>query len=383
MSRLPPLQFQETPSWQHQRLADWIEEWSLDLELRAVLEHEAADRSPASSRPPPGQSIPGLTRPFDAPVEVGQIRLLSPRLVPDADRPMFVAIFRAWEDDLVLVAPFSRFSTPATQGEWLTGRPTPALRVLAVWNSRTLPLSRLEESWSVDVLTPLECDAAWAVFEHAISGRPLPETRALDVGPPVRHPEDPRLRYQGEENALFAYLDDLWEAAEPTLEQPPITPWPEEIFFVEEPAFAQWRKRRLGNLRRQHASLATDEQRIFCVLWEGGLSDLRHSVDKDGPAGSHDFAATALDEPQEDPDQPGHCLARWQIEDSEAVRRLRERNTFYVARGDLAGDSSHPIGRGQVRKIRESLFAVLEFGKWPDFVGAENLTLLFPGSAPR
>ena len=120
MSRLPPLQFQETPAWQHQRLADWIEEWSLDLELRAVLEHEAADRSPASSRPPPGQSIPGLTRPFDAPVEVGQIRLLSPRLVPDADRPMFVAIFRAWEDDLVLVAPFSRFSTPATQGEkWL------------------------------------------------------------------------------------------------------------------------------------------------------------------------------------------------------------------------------------------------------------------------
>ena len=73
------------------------------------------------------------------------------------------------------------------------------------------------------------------------------------------------------------------------------------------------------------------------------------------------LAATALDEPQEDPDQPGHCLARWQIEDSEAVRRLRERNTFYVVRGDLAGGDSSPIPSPVAGRCERSERAFLPF----------------------
>lgn len=234
--KLPAIRFVPRPDWQKKRLAEWLDEWNLDQKLRGIADTEtppqdrhipvvgavvgfmslptlAADLEQgllSKKTPdlrvisPGGEAIRKLVREFDRPVAVGQIRLLSPELTPDADRPVVVALFGDWDEGEVLIAPFSPFSVPATPGEWLTGRTTPVLRVLEVWNARSVPNAALEESWLVDDFAAVECKAAWHVFEHEAFGKPLAPEFEQQVGPPLVHPEDPRRRYQDEEVALLA-----------------------------------------------------------------------------------------------------------------------------------------------------------------------------------
>ena len=240
--KLPAIRFVPRPDWQKKRLAEWLEEWNLEQKLRGNTEGEtpspdrhvpvigavaglmsmpallrtadfAADivrrLSSAKAPSPPvvspdGEAMRKLVREFDRPVAIGQVRLLSPKLTPGTDRPVFVAVFGDWDEGEVLVAPFSPFSVPATMGEWLTGRTTPVLRVLEVWNARSVPNAALEESWLVDDFAAVECKAAWHVFEHEAFGKPLAPEFEQQVGPPLVHPEDPRRRYQDEEVALLA-----------------------------------------------------------------------------------------------------------------------------------------------------------------------------------
>lgn len=237
--KLPAIRFVPRPDWQKKRLAEWLEEWNLDQKLRGDADSEpppedrhipfvgavvglmstpgllstaafAADfvKGLASEKTPDlrvagkdEEAMRKLVRPFDRPVAVGQVRLLSPELTPDTDRPLFVAVFGDWDEGEVLMAPFSPFSVPATTGEWLTGRTTPVLRVLEIWNARSAPTAALEESWLVDDLTHAECKGAWHVFEHEAFGKPLAPEFEQQVGPPLVHPEDPRRRYQDEEVA--------------------------------------------------------------------------------------------------------------------------------------------------------------------------------------
>lgn len=145
-----------------------------------------------------------MVREFDRTVAVGQVRLLSPELTPDTDRPVFVAVFGDWAEGEVLMAPFSPFSIPATPGEWLTGRTTPVLQVLQVWNARSVPSASLAESWHVDDFTRQECKNAWLVFEHEAFGKALASELEQQVGPPLIHPDDPRRTYQDDEVALLA-----------------------------------------------------------------------------------------------------------------------------------------------------------------------------------
>jgi hypothetical protein len=125
---------------------------------------------------------------------------------------VFVAVFGDWDEGEVLMAPFSPFSVPATTGEWLTGRTTPVLRVLEIWNARSVPTAALEESWLVDDLTHAECKAAWHVFEHEALGKPLASEFDQQVGPPLVHPDDPRRQYLDEEFTRLAVLQSLAEA---------------------------------------------------------------------------------------------------------------------------------------------------------------------------
>ncbi|MEI7819496.1 MAG: hypothetical protein WCK55_01160 [Verrucomicrobiota bacterium] len=240
--KLPAIRFVPRPDWQKKRLAEWLEEWNLEQKLRGDTESEtpsqdrhfpvigavvglmntpallrtadfAADivrrLSSAKAPSPPavspdGEAMRKLVREFDRPVAVGQVRLLSPELTPDSDRPVFIAVFGEWDEAEVLIAPFSPFSVPATTGEWLTGRTTPVLQVLEVWNARSVPNAALEESWRVDAFTDAECKGAWHVFEHDAFGKALDPEFEQQVGPPLVHPEDPRRRYQDEEVALLA-----------------------------------------------------------------------------------------------------------------------------------------------------------------------------------
>lgn len=240
--KLPAIRFVPRPDWQKKRLAEWLDEWKLEQKLRGDTEVEtpsqdrhfpvigavvglmntpallrtadfAADivrRLSSAKAPSPrvvspdGEAMRKLVREFDRPVAVGQVRLLSPELTPDTDRPVFVAVFGDWDEGEVLMAPFSPFSVPATTGEWLTGRTTPVLRVLEVWNARSVPTAALEKSWRVDAFKDTECKGAWHVFEHDAFGKVLAPEFERQVGPPLVHPDDPRRQYQDEEFALLA-----------------------------------------------------------------------------------------------------------------------------------------------------------------------------------
>jgi hypothetical protein len=239
--KLPAIKFVPRPEWQMKRLAEWLEEWNIEQKLRMEPDVETSRQGPQvpavsaavgfmsmpafasdvlerlpSEKPPDFRVVGGddevmrkLVREFDRSVAVGQVRLLSPELTPDTDRPVFVAVFGDWDEGEVLMAPFSPFSVPATTGEWLTGRSAPVLRVLEVWNARSVPYSALEESWLVDAWTDAECKGAWYVFEHEAFGKALPAEFEQEVGPPLVHPDDPRRKYQEEEVALLAKFQAL------------------------------------------------------------------------------------------------------------------------------------------------------------------------------
>jgi hypothetical protein len=247
--KLPAIKFVHRPDWQKKRLGEWLDEWNLERKLHGDADSEpppecrlfpvvgavvglmdtpallstaalAAEfvKRLASEKTPDlrgggadEEAMRKLVRPFDRPVAVGQVRLLSPELTPDTDRPVFVAVFGDWDEGEVLMAPFSPFSVPATAGEWLTGRTTPVLRVLEIWNARSVPTAALAESWLADDLTHAECKGAWHVFEHEALGKPLAPEFEQEVGPPLVHPEDPRRRYQHEEVAALAMFQAVAE----------------------------------------------------------------------------------------------------------------------------------------------------------------------------
>jgi hypothetical protein len=185
------------PAAQRDFLARWRRQWevqeALDREPPAVAEggNRYAVAAPVAVLP---------VQPEPAP---GQVRLLAPALTPAASRPVYVAVLREWETGDLLVAPFGPFSVPATTTELLTRRLDLALRVLCLWNARTVPLTVLRQSWLVEPLTVREAADAWAVFRCAATGRPIPATLARRVGPPIFVPTDPRLIYQTREVAAL------------------------------------------------------------------------------------------------------------------------------------------------------------------------------------
>lgn len=188
------------PEWQAHRLRIWLEEWEFHKILR---ETNPPSRELPHDRPAPyHQPIVN----FERNVAVGQIRLLPVGALASTCRLLYFAVVADWEDELKLIAPYARFSEPASTGELLTGRPERQVRVLCLWNAHTLPIELIGESWVVDRLSESEVDEAWAVFEHVAFGKPLPMALVERVGPPISHPRDPRIQYQQEEMRLMSPL---------------------------------------------------------------------------------------------------------------------------------------------------------------------------------
>ena len=193
LPRLPPNPY----------LAAWLHEWNLAESLR--------DLDPPAYNPWEGSpaELPSSPAPAGERVAVGQIRLLSRRLLPASERPVYVAVLSEWEDGLQLVAPFSAFLSPATPGELLTARTEAALRVLCLWNARSVPTAFLAAgSWLADDLSLPEIDEAWAVFLHVTTGSALLTELITRTGAPTIRADDPRVRYQQEEAALLAPLTE-------------------------------------------------------------------------------------------------------------------------------------------------------------------------------
>jgi tetratricopeptide (TPR) repeat protein len=202
---LPKINWQAVETPKTARLQRWVTEWRL---------HEDAEQDELPSPPPaPLLRIAGsgdsLVAPFDRAEPVrGEIRLLSSRLLPAPERPVYVLVLGDWEDGLKLVAPFGPMMEPATRSELKTRRDDPSLSVLCLWNTHSVPTERLKWGWVIDQMNDTEVEEAWAVFKHAATGSPLSAELEDRVGLPILSPEDPRIIYQDREFQLLAPLSE-------------------------------------------------------------------------------------------------------------------------------------------------------------------------------
>lgn len=209
MTKLLQMHYAPLPEEQLRNLRRWLNEWRLERRLL----HAAEPAPPVEETTLPEThvafSIPlRLRRPFseEPGLAAGQIRLLSPSLLPDCDRPLYVAILSQRSDSLWSTAPYSAYAAPATAGEWQTPRQEWPLRVLCLWNTCNVSVFLLFRSWHVADMSKAERQAAGAVLQHATSGSALPKSRIPEVGPPIFSPQDPRIRYQKSEMLLLQPL---------------------------------------------------------------------------------------------------------------------------------------------------------------------------------
>lgn len=201
MKKLRSLQWIEPSARQRKRLADWLRAWELDRRLSSVQFGFEAKRPAAQG--PVGEIASKIAAFDDAPLNRGEIRLISGLLLPVCPRPLYAAVLAEWEQGLWLIAPFGRFSEPATPGELLTNREAAALRVLCLWNTHSVPADVLQRSWLVEQMSSEELADSWCVFQHALTGKELPASLQDRVGPAIFRNEDPRIEYQEQETGFL------------------------------------------------------------------------------------------------------------------------------------------------------------------------------------
>lgn len=190
------------------RLAAFLDEWRIGQELDKVRDIPSSQTgADTPEKPFPASRISGgVPNP-------GDIWLLPPLTPVTRRRPVYVALVARRGADGWLCAPFSRFSSPATDGELVSRKPADALAVIQVWNAGVVPEDILADGWMVG---RLGADDLKAVASYVEQGKPLPDARR---GAPVAHPLDPRLDYIEEERELWfglrnETLADIPEIAE-------------------------------------------------------------------------------------------------------------------------------------------------------------------------
>ncbi len=186
-------------------LTEWLECWEEPEEIREST-FEKPSPNPSGN---PTYSV-GEIPPFDTePPIPGEIRLLSLDLIPEATRPIYVLVLGEWPSNMVMVTPFSLMPVPADPGELLLtpgGERGMLLQTLQSWNSRTIPVWLLKQSWIVDTVSKEELRDARALLGFALRGvHPAPEVTQR-TGAPLLSRDDPRHRYRKRETKLLAPL---------------------------------------------------------------------------------------------------------------------------------------------------------------------------------
>lgn len=220
-----------TVSEQREMLAAWLAEWRLEKDLPPPPQEDETPSGDGQTEF--GQSNSDKTvAATGAVLRAGDIVLLPPDGETSSVRPVYVTLLDARPNGSWLCAPFSRFSTPASEDEYATGRNFDPLKVVCAWNANYLPQDVLARGWVVERLgaPDLKILADFALKRRA----ELPPARR---GPPIVHPLDPRHEYIEEERCLWIDFQSTesdtpqdWEVREPPVgyaaEPPPDEPEP-------------------------------------------------------------------------------------------------------------------------------------------------------------
>jgi hypothetical protein len=207
-------------------LGAWLAEWSDWLNLRESLaaSEAEADTSAVDSLASPAarEALRNAVRPYGALLlPVGEVRLLSPLLTPDVERPVSVAVLQE-AGEWRLIVPFGPFSVPATPDELLLEDLDGAseescsggLDVLQVREAVWVTRDQIQKSWSAGQLPPSTIEDAEAVLQAHFNGAPLPDGLHGRVGVRMsQRKSDPRHAYlSGEANLLdgLGGLQPVW-----------------------------------------------------------------------------------------------------------------------------------------------------------------------------
>ncbi len=142
-------------------------------------------------------------RPFDKDIEAGQIRMLS-----GTERPTYALVARRWDENSWLLLPFSNYSEPATETE-MKLRPSGGigLRVLQLWNARSLLEQTVAKSWLVAELSAEDIEDALGAWKWSVGVGELSEDQLSRTGLPIMRRDDPRISYEDEELTNFKTMD--------------------------------------------------------------------------------------------------------------------------------------------------------------------------------
>ena len=144
-----------------------------------------------------------LVRPFDGDVAVGQVRALS-----GVREITYALVARKWDDRSWLVIPFSSFSMPATDTELkMKVDGGLGLRVVQLWNARSLLTETVAKSWLVHMLSDEDVADVVSAWQWSVGVGELSEDQLARTGMPVVRRDDPRMAYEDAALENFAELD--------------------------------------------------------------------------------------------------------------------------------------------------------------------------------
>lgn len=187
----------------------WRHEYLTELTLTDLLSEEDSEEKTSCSETI-AQKFKEFSQPYSGELEIGEIRLLSHSFVYNSEHLPYFVVLENWEKDFWLIAPFSRFSVPATSGEMLSTLTYTPIQVIQVWNARTAPEAFLKKSWSLNEKLPENVlQEARQLFRHLLTGKDLPADFQAKRGPIVDNLLDLRQQYLAEEKQQFQPLSNL------------------------------------------------------------------------------------------------------------------------------------------------------------------------------
>ena len=192
------------------RWFDWV--GSAEIDGPAPEETQAPTAEPAgqATAPPEWLAPRGYDRDPDT-LRAGSVRLLSPLLAASDADFVCLLVLGEWAPGYPLVAPFSPYPDPATEKELATGLKQDRLRVLQLWNARSVPVDVLSEGWKIDTVPDSLVDEARALHRSAcLAQASIPENLLPRVGLRIQSPEDPRRGYV---RRGIEALAPLWRAS--------------------------------------------------------------------------------------------------------------------------------------------------------------------------
>lgn len=181
-----------------------VEKWTAERELDLRFRND-----PDLSAPLPftvdEKALADAAGPYDVDVEPGQIRGLAKYATGDSLG--LVLVIGPWMKDIWIVAPFSPYSYPATDGEMATGIDLLERKVVQCWNARTAHQAIIAQSRVVGTVDDGLVEDAKELFLSGFTGEPVPDGFSRVVGPPMYDdPDDPRAEYLAESRARWDAL---------------------------------------------------------------------------------------------------------------------------------------------------------------------------------